>query len=162
MYLALLGSATAHLASGRRCTPGFVDRVVEQLVRDNGRGAVQVQRKDFYEHVFESLAILDPRERILSKALLASIAQHTLPDPRFAWLSNSRAFEVSGLLPHASNRQLLDCLARLAEAQAVTLDKATGRVRISVPIRAAALREDALTLREAALLELQTLGRAAP
>lgn len=148
MFLALLGSTAAALANGRPVTQGLLDRVVDRLV--SGENPVQtslkVERKTFYESVFQPLDILPRSEYALARGLLVSLAEHTLSDARFASMSVARLLEVSGLLEFAGTRQLLQALDRLAKTEAIINDKA--RVRIAVPLTAAALRQDALLLRE--------------
>ncbi len=160
MFLALLGSSAAQMARGRFLTPGFLDRVVANVVQaEPGRTRLNVERKFFYQFVFESLGILDPREYALARGLFATLARVTTWEKAFAWFPVSRVIEVSGLLQYTNNqtRPLLTALDRLGKADAILNDKAAGQVRISVPITAAAVREDEGAIRAEVEHMLQTL-----
>jgi hypothetical protein len=156
MFLALLGSSAAKLARGRQLTPGFLDRVVAAMLRERGlSGGETVERQVFYGFIFRQLEIVPPREAALAKYLLALLSQHTLPLERGSSLPISRHFEVSGVLASATIAEALQALDRLAKVDALTIDRATARVRISVPLTAAAVREDAPRLRDEALEQLR-------
>lgn len=156
MFLALLGSATAKFAKGRLLTPGLLDRTVAAMMRDQGLvGGETIERQVFYGFIFKQLDIVPAKDAALGKHLLAVLAQHTLPEDRSSTLRINQLFEISGLLGMATTSELLQVLDRLAKIDAVKIDRVTGRVRIGVPLTAAALREDAPRLREEAREELR-------
>jgi hypothetical protein len=158
MFLALLGSAAAKLAQGRQLTPAFLDRVVVAMMRDRGLpGGETVERQVFYGFIFDQLEVITPREAALAKSLFALLAEQTMPDSRGSSLRIHRLFEVSGLLAVAETRELLQALDRLLKIDVIVIDRAAGRVRISVPLTAAAVREDAPRLREEASERLRAL-----
>lgn len=159
MFLALLGSAAAKLADGRQLTPGFLDRVVAAMMREKGLlGGETIERQVFYGFIFDQLEVIIPREAALAKSLFASLAQHTTPDARSSSLRISRLLEVSGLLGLAETAELLQALDHLVKIDVVVIDRAAARVRISVPLTAAAAREDAPRLRDEARERLRLPG----
>jgi hypothetical protein len=159
MFLALLGSAAAKLAQGRQLTPAFLDRVVVAMMRDRGLpGGETVERQVFYGFIFDQLEVITPREAALAKSLFALLAEQTLPDSRGSSLRIHRLLEVSGLLAVAETRELLQALDRLLKIDVIVIDRTAGRVRISVPLTAAAVREDAPRLREEAAERLRMLA----
>ena len=157
MFLALLGRTAAALANGRYLTTGLLDRIVERIVKtDDMFLSSGFDRKVFYECVFQTLDVLPDQEFALAKGLFVTLAELTTPsDPKFASFQVSRLFEVSGLLQFADTRQLLQALDRLTKAEVIVNENA--RVRISVPISAASVREDAMLLRDDITNTLQTL-----
>ena len=163
MFLALLGSAAAKVSEGRRLAPGVLDRVVAAMMRERGLiGGETVERQVFYGFIFRQLEIVPPREAALAKHLLAVLAQHTLPEERFSSLRIHRLFDISGLLGTATTGELLQALDRLAKIDAVQIDRVAGRVHISVPLTAAAAREDAPRLREEAREQLRSAAPPKP
>ena len=156
MFLALLGSAAAKFAKGRFLTPSLLDRTVAAMMREHELiGGEAVERQVFYGFIFKQLEVVPVREAALAKHLLAVLAQHTLPEDRSSSLRINQLFEISGLLGSATTSELLQVLDRLAKIDAVRSDRVAGRVRISVPLTAAAVREDAPRLREEAREELR-------
>lgn len=158
MFLALLGSAAAKLADGRPLTPGFFDRVVEAMMCNRGLlGGETLERQVFYGFIFDQIDVIAPRLAAIAKGLFATLAQNTLPDANFSSLRTSRLFEIAAL-PEATRSEQVEALDRLAKIDAIHHDKTSGRVRISVPLTAAAVREDAPRLREEARERLRSLG----
>lgn len=145
MFLALLGSAAAEFADGRYLTPSLLDRVVERMVQVEARDGQRFGRKTFYECIFQPLEVLPQIEYQLARGLFATLAQHTSADGQFRV---AQLFEISGLLRYVDTRHLLQVLDRLEKAKAIFNDKATARVRVAVPLTAAAIREDALVVRD--------------
>ena len=154
MFLSLLGAAAAALGRGRHWTPAFLNYVVEQLVEVgiNAEG-VQVERVNFYGHIFESLLRLPKNVRELAKLLLVHLAEHTTTD--FPWLETQRALSPLNLPSSATIDQCEKALKALTAEEAVTQDKAT-RVRVTVPITAAALRRGAPEIQREALFGLSS------
>lgn len=154
MFLALLGSASSEFADGRYLTPSLLDRVVERMVHVESSDGQRFGRKTFYECVFQPLEVLPQQEYQLARGLFATLAQHTSGDGQFRI---AQLLEISGLLRYADTRQLLQVLDRLEKAKAIVNDKTSARVRIAVPLTAAAVREDALIVRDAVDQALETL-----
>ena len=141
MYLALLGSAAAILSGGRRLSGDTLNRVVERLVRDGvNEPGLQIDRKRFYNPTFQTLARLPVKTQALACLILVHIAERTTPEYPWESVANATATEV--LPDNVPRSDGLEALKRLEEERVVTRDKSRSRVRITVPLTAAALRQD--------------------
>lgn len=156
MYLTLLGSAAAMLCKGRRLSADTLNRVVDRLVREGiNEPGLQIDRKRFYNPTFQTLARLPVKTQALAKLILVHIAERTTPEYTWELVANVTAAEV--LPSNVKRSDGLEALKRLEEERVVSRDRNGSRVRITVPLTAAALRQDIVPLREEALqsFELQ-------
>jgi hypothetical protein len=155
MYLAFLGAAAALLSGGRRLSADFLNRVVEHLVREGvNEPCLQISRKDFYAPTFQTLLRLPRRTQALAKLILVHVAERTTPD--FPWEPVASATAAEGIPSDVSRNEALEALKRLEEERVITWDRGSlSRVRISVPLTAAALRQEVVWLRDEAV---QVLG----
>jgi hypothetical protein len=155
MFLAFLGSAAAILSGGRRLGADTLNRVVDRLVREGvNEPCLQIDRKRFYNPTFQTLAALPVRTQSLAKLILVHVAERTTPEYPWESVANATAMEV---LPRGVTRSdALEALKRLEEERVVTRDKSRSRVRITVPLTAAALRQDIVPLREEAVQSFES------
>jgi hypothetical protein len=164
MFLALLGSGAALLSDGRRLSVGFLNRVVERLVGEGvNEPCLQINRRLFYTPTFQTLLRLPRRTQGLAQLILVHIAERTTPD--YAWEPVANAVASEELPGGVSRNEALEALKRLEEERVITWDRGSGsRVRITVPLTAAALRQEVLLLRDEAsqLFESQQTSLSEP
>jgi hypothetical protein len=155
MFLAFLGSAAAIISEGRRLGAETLNRVVERLVRDGvNEPCLQIDRKRFYNPTFQTLAALPVKTQSLAKLILVHVAERTTPEYPWESVANVMSMEA---LPHGVTRNdALEALKRLEEERVVTRDKNRSRVRITVPLTAAALRQEIVPLREEAIQSFES------
>ena len=125
--------------------------VVERLVREGvNEPCLQINRKLFYTPTFQTLLRLPRRTRALAQLILVHIAERTTPD--YAWESVANVTVAEDLPRDVSRNEALEGLKRLEEERVITWDRRSGsRVRITVPLTAAALRQEVLLLRDDAV-----------
>ena len=158
MFLALLGSAAALLSGGRRLSVDLLNRVVDHLVREGvNKPCLQISRRLFYDPTFQTLLRLPERTQALAQLILVHVAERTTPE--FAWESVANATAAEDLPRDVSRQEALEALKRLEEERVITWDrKSVSRARVTVPLTAAALRQDVLLLRDNALQLFETVG----
>jgi len=155
MFLAFLGSAAAIIAEGRRLGSETLNRVVERLVRDGvNEPCLQIDRKRFYNPTFQTLAALPVKTQSLAKLILVHVAERTTPE--YPWESVANVLSMEALPRGATRNDALEALKRLEEDRVVTRDKSRSRVRITVPLTAAALRQEIVPLREEAIQSFES------
>jgi len=154
-YLSMLGFCAAIASKGRRLTPLQLNRVVEDMIGGKIPSmGVKIDAVRFYAPIFETLKRVEPRARAIAKLLFAQIAQRTTTE--YPWLSTAEAIDVSDLRG-AGEAERLDALTILNREGAIELDHMAGipRVRIRIPLTAAAVRENAVLIRQDATQELR-------
>jgi hypothetical protein len=160
-YLAMLGYAAALFSRGHQLTPPLLNHVAELMIRGEIRSVgPNIDAKRFYAHIFETLQILRSRTSVIAKILLAHISQRTTAD--YPWLAISDAIEAPDILQFTDEGERLDALNALEKERALEIDRAASRVRIRVPLMSAAVREDAIVIRQEALRELKSLVGGGP
>ncbi|MDI1484379.1 AAA family ATPase [Polyangium sp. y55x31] len=154
-YLAMLGFSAAIVLNGRGLTPHQLNRVVEDMIGGRVRSlGWKINASRFYAPIFETLKRVSTRTRAIAKILLTQIAQRTTPE--YPWLLLTDAIDASELRAVGDARRL-DALKALDSEGALEIDRGAGipRVRIRVPLTAAAVREDAVLIRQGASSELR-------
>ena len=155
MFLAFLGSAAAVLSGGRRLGIETLNRVVDRLVREGvNEPCLQIDRKRFYNPTFQTLSALPVKTQALAKLILVHIAERTTPE--YPWELVSNATETEALPRSVTRNDALEALKRLEEERVVSRDKSRSRVRITVPLTAAALRQEIVPLREEAIQSFES------
>jgi hypothetical protein len=157
-YLAILGRGAATLSKGRPFTVPLLNRAVDELTRTdtteiNKGDPVRNDPGRFYSPVFESLALLDDRSFAVAKIVLAHIAQRVTLE--FPWLPLAAAQNPPDIAQDTTDRERSQALRNLEEVEAVFVDRKESRVRIRIPITAAALRHRAVSVIEEATLVLR-------
>jgi AAA ATPase domain len=147
-YLAMLGYSAA-LTSIGKLSPASLHRTVDEMVRCGVPNLTwRIEAHNFYSHVFETASRLSGERPSAVKLLLSFIAAQTSLD--YPWLSRG---DIDAADIMASEFDRHEALAFLEKEHVIEIDRKSSRVRISVPITAAAVREDALMIREEALAE---------
>lgn len=155
-YLAMLGYSAALLSDGMRLTPAILERSAEEMIRGNVPNLTwRVNGGNFYLHIFETASRLPLSKQIAVKLVLAYIGAQTSRE--YPWLSR----EVIDLaeLPKLIDQERHEALTFLERERVIDVDRRGSRVRIVVPLTAAAIREAAPILREEAVGELRRWER---
>ena len=150
-FLAMLGCSSAQIANGHMLTPALLNRVVERMIRGDVSG---VTCQKFYGHIFESLKYLPLEQQHAATIILCRIALHTTSE--HPWIKRMEAIAEPSLLK-MKNSTKLEILRRLANENAIENDDNLARVRLCVPVTAAALRHNGERLKQEAVLQFEEL-----
>jgi hypothetical protein len=114
----------------------------------------------FYGFIFQTLAHLPVRQRVVAKVLLTHIAQRTSTD--YPELVKWEATQAPELLRVSTEQERQAALRILEQEGAIAFNAGSSHLRIRVPLTAAALRSNAVRERELALQELKAQGDKGP
>jgi len=164
-YLSMLGFAAARAWRGHPLTPALLNRVADLLIQNKiDGGTFDINRRKFYQPVFQSLKRLSDHEQAVARLMLTSIARLTSTD-RQRWkkwrLIEDQFIEDPEVRRLTTEDERLTALKYLEKERVVEFDKGRSEIRIRIPLTAAAIREDARDIHDEALRQLRGLvGRA--
>jgi hypothetical protein len=158
-FLSMLGYAAAKSWRGHPLTLESLNRIADLMIQnkiDSGTG--DIVRAKFYMFTFESLKTLPACDQAVAKLMLVNIARLTSTH-RERWrkweLVQEEFIEDTELRTATTVEQRLTALKNLEAEGIIEFNDTKSHVRIRVPLRAAALREDVGTLRHEALNQLR-------
>lgn len=155
-FLNLLGRSAANCSKGRPLTVSMLNRTVEQMLSGGlSTGGTEIDAKRFYGHVFETLAKLPKSMQSVAKLAFAHLASRTTTE--YPTRPLNELLDAPELLDEKVRGLRDTAISHLQKEQAITVDTHRGieRVRISVPLTAAAVRWDAQLIRQQSLAELR-------
>jgi len=159
-FLSMLGYAAGRAWRGHPLTPEMLNRVADLMIQNRiATGTMDINRRKFYMFIFESLKRLSPREQAVARVMLASIARLTSTQ-RQRWnkweLFQEQFIEDPEIRRLTTEKDRLDALKYLEQEQVLELDKGRSKVRIRIPLTAAAIREDAREIHDEAIRQIKT------
>lgn len=155
-FLNVLGRSAAFCSKGRPLTVSLLNRTVERMLAGGlSTGGTEVDAKRFYGHVFETLAKLPKAMQAVAKLAFAHLASRTTTE--YPTRPLSELLDAPELLDEKARGLRDAALSHLQKEQAIMVDSHRGieRVRISVPLTAAAVRWDAQVIRQQSMAELR-------
>lgn len=151
-YLAMLGYSAAVSSRGHRFTPALLNRVTDLMTRE--RVNQSISPKKFFGHTFETLGRLDDRIHAIAKIIVAHVAESTTSE--FPWLQVADALRAPELeVAAVTSRDRSEAFSALKYEHIIEEDAAGVRVRVRVPLTAAALRAEGPRLRRESVIVLE-------
>jgi hypothetical protein len=163
-FLSMLGCAVGRAWRGHPLTPEMLNRVADLMIQNKLEvGNADINRKKFYQFLFASLDSLPPRDQAVAKLMLVSIARLTSTAQQ-RWrkykLVEEQFIEDPEVRRLTTEDQRLKALKYLQDEGVVEFEKGRSELRIRIPLRAAAIREDATEVYLDALSALRAAGGA--
>jgi hypothetical protein len=161
-FLAMLGCAVGGAWRGQPLTEEGLYRVAELMIQNKIEvGAADINRKKFYMFLFEALDGLPVNERAVAKLMLVNIARltSTYRKPWMKWrIVEDQFIEDPEVRRLTTEDQRLRAINHLQKEGVVEFDKNRADVRIRIPLRAMAIREDSAEICHDALSVLRSEG----